>query len=436
CDRIRFAVSEIPAGQWIRGRGWEAAHRVEGGFPDRAEIDHLTPNHPVALSSKDGHSIWLNSRALAELSIDQSIPDPPGGRYDRRTDGSLTGIALENAADAIIHQLPPLPDSEKRRLVSNALPRLHSQGIIAVHSFEGLDEFNLFLEMEARNELPLRVTASFNREDFERALAGKMKPGAAGRRIRLGGLKLYADGALGSRSAAMFAPYTGEPENYGIVVTESTELIRDAVRAAEHGFPTAIHAIGDKAVRHALDALEAARAVAPDLPGMRIEHVQMVQPRDLLRFQAVGIAASIQPCHMLSDIDMAERYWSEQTGMRYPYGSLAASGAICVMGSDAPIDDEHPMRNIRGAVTRRRLSGPWAERAWIPEECMEIIDALRGYTSFPAMLEGSHRGVLVPGYPADVVVLSGNPLVTKPEHLHGVDVETVYLDGERIFPVV
>lgn len=431
-QQIESAAERTPAGGWIRGRGWEAACRVEGGFPDRNEVDHLTPDNPMALSSKDGHTIWLNTRALRELGIHSDVPDPPGGRYDRRSDGSLTGIIRETAADAVKAMLPPVSNAEKYRLLKNAFPRLHRQGIIAVHSFETLSEYNLLLEMDTRGELPLRVTASFNLEDLDRALTLGLKPGQGTAHVRLGGLKLYADGALGSRSAAMFEPYTGEPGNLGMEVMTPGALRDSAVRAARNGLPTAIHAIGDRAVHHALDALEAARIEAPGISGMRVEHIQMVQPDDLARFQRLNIAASIQPCHMLSDIEMAEKYWAEQTGMRYPYHSLAESGALCVLGSDAPIDDENPLRNIRGAVTRRRLSGRWSDRSWLPGERMRVYDALKGYTSHPGRLEGVPRGRLDPGYPADIVVLTGNPLKADPGTIHEIGIEAVFLSGNRL----
>ncbi|MBN1297087.1 amidohydrolase [bacterium] len=436
-EQIRHIIGNtagrLAPGQWIRGRGWEAAHRKKGGFPDRMEIDDVTLQHPTALFSKDGHSLWLNSAALGVLQLTHDVTDPPGGRYERRLDGSLTGLMRETAADVVRNLLPAVTDTEKRHLLQEAFPRLHAQGIIAVHSFEGLDEFELLCDMDDCGDLPLKVTAYVNLEDFDRALAIGVVRGTGSPRVNIGGLKLYADGALGSRTASVFVPYSDDPVNVGMDVMDAKNLRIEAVRAAEHGLPTAIHAIGDRAVRYALDALIAARETAPNIPGMRIEHLQLVQPVDLPRFAASGITASIQPCHLISDMAMARTYWANQTGLLYPYGSIVASGAHYVMGSDAPIDRENPLHNISCAVSRRRTTNSGCEAAWIPEECMTAVSALRGCTIFPADLEFRRRGRIAPGYPADYVVLDTDPLAPNAFEPGQLQIMTTVLDGDIVF---
>ncbi|MCD4652789.1 amidohydrolase family protein, partial [bacterium] len=304
---------------------------------------------------------------------------------------------------------------------------------VAVHSFEGLKEFNLLLEMAESGDLPLKVACSFNLADFDAVIRERLKAGAGKGWVRLSGLKLYADGALGSRSAAVTNAYTDEPDNYGIDVMTDIEMKREATRAADHGLPTAIHAIGDRAVRNALIALVAARKRAPEIKGLRVEHAQLIQRSDLYTFASHDICASIQPCHMISDIEMAERFWSNQTGMLYPYGSLFRTGAKIIFGSDAPIDDENPLKNIRGAITRRRIEGKWSDYSWHSNECMSVVDAFAACTSGPADIEiGPRRGRLEPGMPADLVIFGENPFEKFPDRLHETKIVTVFVDGQRI----
>lgn len=405
------AIASIPRGMWVRGRGWEAAVRLEGGFPDRREIDDMTPDHPVALSSKDGHTLWLNSLALDRLELDDSVTDPPGGRFERRTDGSLTGIVRETAMDHVLTLIPPMPVDKKRGLVKKAIQRLLSQGIVAVHTFESLKEFDLLADMSAKGELPLHVTASFNIEDLDEAIRRRLRSGDDVDGVRVGGLKLFADGALGSRTAAVSVPYSGEKDNYGMDVMDLQEIKRVAVRAAKAGLATAVHAIGDRAVNHSLLALTAAVASAPGLRGFRVEHIQLIQPCDLKILANQPIYASIQPCHMIADIEMAEKYWTNQTGLPYAYGSMKKNGAKLVFGTDAPIEHENPLWNIDAAVTRCRPTEESARTGWHPGERMDVIDAFRAATSVPPELEqgSGRRGLLKAGYPADIVILDRNP---------------------------
>jgi predicted amidohydrolase YtcJ len=430
---LQSHIRTVRQHQWIRGRGWEAACRRQGGFPDRLELDGLGMDNPIALSSKDGHAIWLNSRALHELGMDASIADPAGGRYYRRADGSLTGVAVETAADIVRQKIPAVPESEKRESLRKAVAGLLSRGIVAVHSFEGISELDLLISMSASGELPLKVMTYINLEDFDRILSRGCRTGDQWHGVHMGGLKLYADGTLGSRTAAVNRPYSGEPENTGIDVMDPEQLAEESMRAASHGYPTAIHAIGDRAVSHALQALIAVRKAFPGVKGLRIEHAQLIDREDLEMFSKFDICASVQPCHMISDIDMAERYWSNQTGMFYPYRSLADSGARIVFGSDAPIDDETPLHYLDAAITRRRDRGIWSRRAWHPGECMRAVDALKAVTTVPAALEnnGKRRGFLLPGYPADIVVLNRNPFDTS-ERARDNGIEAVYADGIRL----
>ncbi len=430
---LQGAVAKLPRGLWIRGRGWELAYRKQSGFPDRAEIDAITPDNPVVLSSKDGHSLWVNTCALKEIGIIDEIADPAGGRFDRRPDGVLSGVILENAVDIVRAMVPAIPDTEKRRMLKDALPGLYSQGIVAAHSFEGLAEMDLLAGMSAAGELLIKLTASFNHEDLDEAIRRGLTSGCRIEGVQIGGLKLYADGALGSRSASVSRHYNGEPLNFGMEVMSMEQMRNLSAHAANHGLATAIHAIGDRAVHHSLDALICARAIRPDLNGFRLEHIQLIQKEDLLRLASSGIVASVQPCHLIGDIPMVERFWKEQTGMLYPYASMSNSGTLIVFGTDAPIENENPLWNIDAAVMRKGRQSTDEEDAWHADERMDVVEAFRAATSSPARLERPclRRGLLRTGHPADIVLLDRNPFEagTRPGMAN---IVAVFIDGIQV----
>jgi predicted amidohydrolase YtcJ len=430
--KIQETTIRTPPNRWIRGRGWEISHRKQGGFPDRMEIDSITLKHPVALSSKDGHAIWLNSCAMSKLELTDDILDPPGGKFIRREDGSLSGVALENAVEVIRSRIPVISKTDIIQFVEEAIRNLHAKGIVAVHSFEGISELDLLISMAESGKLPLKILSFFNLDGFETILSRSYRFGDKLHGVQMGGLKLFADGALGSRTAAISRPYSGEPDNMGVDVMSFNQLKRESIRAGEHGFPTAIHAIGDRAVNHALRSLIAVRKMYPALKGLRIEHAQLIAKNDLNKFHKYDIAVSVQPCHMISDVDMVERYWTKQEGYLYPYNSLDVSGAKIVFGSDAPIDDETPMHHLDAAVYRQKFDGNCFCKSWIPEECMNPVNAYKANTSTPALLEvSSERGCLIPGYSADFLILNRNPFELNARHTNQT-IDAVFMDGKQI----
>lgn len=431
--KVTDAVSSRQNGMWIHGRGWEASCRKDGAFPHKQELDAVAPLNPVALFSKDGHSLWMNSLAMNQLGVTSDVVDPPGGRFERDEKGDLTGLMRESAVDQIRTRLPAVSDGEKAIRLKTAIKDLHQQGIVAVHSFGGLDEFQFLVRMSQETPLPLHVTCHLDYQDVDRAVSLGLTRGQGIHGVRLAGLKLYADGALGSRTAAVTCPYDNEPDNYGMDVMTRKELAEYATLAARKGWSVAIHAIGDRAVYHSLDALIQARKISPNLP-LRIEHVQLVRPRDLNLFAKYNIAASIQPCHMISDISMVDRFWSKQTSMLYPYGSLERSGAMLVSGSDAPIDDENILRNLRYAVLRKGVNLPDSAPGWRPEESLSSLSAVSSVTDRPARLEpDGFRGAIRLEMPGDLVLFRSNPFSDAFRSIHRQEIVEVYFAGERIF---
>lgn len=429
---IRKTAEETPRNQWIRGRGWEISHRQQGGFPDRLELDSVTNDHPIVLSSKDGHAIWLNSYAMKLTDITDDIHDPTGGLFLRRSDESLTGVALENAVEIIRRRLPVISDHEIVRYLDDAFSELHKRGIVAVHTFEGVRELDLLVSRAESGKLPLKVLSYFNLEDFETIIERQYLPGQKLAGIQIAGLKLFADGALGSKTAHVSQPYIDEPENFGVPVMDLSQLEYQAMRAGKYSFPTAIHAIGDRAVGNALKALSRVKTAYPEVKGLRIEHAQLIAREDLAQFHKHGITCSVQPCHMLSDIDMVERYWSNQKAFLYPYHSLDVSGAQVVFGSDGPIDDETPAHYLDAAIYRQKFDGVQYCESWIPNECMNSVNALKASTSTPVMLEyNSNRGCLIPGNSADFLVLNTNPFRPGTRY-RDVKITAVYMNGIQI----
>lgn len=384
------------------GRGWDANGWSEA--PDAAALDAVSGERPVVLNSKDFHAVWVNHAALRAAGVEPSTPDPPGGRFERDARGALTGIVRETAVRAFAAlegEAGPAPDPD---VLDRAARALHARGVTMVHDFERRAATLHRMQALARRRA-LRVLQHFGLEQLEGAIALGLESGAGDDWFRIGALKLFADGTLGSRTAAMLAPYNGTNET-GMDVTPAALLIEQVARAASHGVAVAIHAIGDRAVRHALDAFERARsgAAAPALP-QRLEHAQLVDPADLPRFAALGVAASMQPQHAVVDAELAERYWGTRCATAYPWRALLDSGALLAFGSDAPVEPPKPSLGLHAAVTRQRPDG-YPSGGFVPAQRLTLDETLTAYTVGPARLAGAWPGLgsLASHAAADVVI--------------------------------
>ncbi|HKV46003.1 MAG TPA: amidohydrolase [bacterium] len=443
CRSLREAVALVAAaagrvrpGEWIRGGRWDKNLWPEGRFPRRDDLDPVTGGHPAALQSKDGHTTWVNSVALERAGVGPHTPDPPGGKIvrDPRT-GEPTGLLAERAADPVM-ALAGRPDPEAiEAAIHDATEAAHRAGIAGVHVMEGADVLAAFQRLRGRGTLGVRVCMMIPEDGLESAIRLGIRSGFGDPMLRIGGVKIYADGALGSQTASMLEPYDGDPENRGVVV-RSREQLRDLVRrAAEHGIASAVHAIGDRANREVLDAIEAAGAPGSAALRHRIEHVQLLHPADLPRLSALGVVASMQPIHCTQDRDIADRYWGRRSRYGYAWRSLRESGACLAFGSDAPVETLDVLAGLYAAVTRRRPGEP--ERPpWYPEECLSVGDAVRAYTMGPAFASGEEaiKGILAPGRLADFVALSPDPFAVPAEGLRDVRVEMTVVDGVVRYP--
>ncbi|HTD47445.1 MAG TPA: amidohydrolase [bacterium] len=440
CRSLRDAVALVGAaaqrarpGEWIRGGRWDKNLWPEGRFPRREDLDPVTGDHPVVLHSKDGHTTWVNSAALDRAGIGPRTPDPPGGVIVRDPDTGLpTGLLAERAVH-LVTDIAGRPTPEGlEAAIQDATAEAHRAGIAGVHVMEGAEVLAACQRLQARGALGLRVCMMIPEDTLEAAIQLGLRSGFGDPVLRIGGVKIFADGALGSQTASMLEPYEGDPENAGVVVRTGEQLRALVHRAAAGGIAAVVHAIGDRANREVLDAIEAARAEVPGAGSLRhrIEHVQLLHPADLPRLGALGVIASMQPIHCTQDRDIADRYWGCRSRYGYAWRSLRESGACLAFGSDAPVETLDVMAGIYAAVTRKRQEEP--DRApWFPEECLTVEEAVRAYTEGAAHASGEEglKGVLAPGRLADLVVLSGDPYLMPAEELPEIRVEMTVVGG-------
>ncbi len=436
------AAKERP-GTWILGHGWNRSLWPAGEVPSRLQLDAVSPANPVALTSKDGHTRWVNSAALAAAGIDRDTPDPEGGRIEREpTTRQPTGIFRENAQTLLDTVIPTPGLLACESAIAGAVPRMHERGVVGIHDCEGALAFRAFQGLASSGRLGLRVFMMIPRTSLEAAIEVGLRTGFGDPTLRVGPLKLFADGALGSRSAALLEPYAGDPEHFGMVVTPRDELVDMIARASHAGIAVAVHAIGDRANRDALDAFAQVRtlAAAPrrgDDRGPlrhRIEHAQLVRPDDLRRFETLGIVASVQPVHATSDRYMADLHWGKRASLAYAYRSLARAGARLAFGSDAPVEAPDPIAGIFAAVTRKRADEIQLP-GWHTEECLSVEQAVHGYTLGAAYASGEEtiKGSISVGKLADFVVLSRDIFDIPPDEIIRTEVLATVLGGEIVF---
>jgi predicted amidohydrolase YtcJ len=406
--RIALAASGAERGTWLQGRGWDHTLWKNGQLPTRFDLDRATLGHPAIFSRVDGHIAVANSAALTAAGIDRNTPDPSGGKFDRRPDGELTGIARENAVDLISSHVPA-PSARTRRLALERATRDAVQnGVTSVQDYSTWDDFLVFEQMEREGALPLRITEWL---PFDDPLEVLEKHRAAhppdDPMLHTGMLKGFMDGSLGSRTAALYAPYSDDSDNSGIALYEQGRLNQMTIERAKTGFQIGFHAIGDRAVGVALNAFAAAEAAGhgKDLR-FRIEHAQVVAPADFERFHDLRVIASMQPNHLLTDMRWAEaRLGAERTRTSYAWKSFLDHDVVLAFGTDYPVEPVTPLRGLYAAVTRKNESG---EISYHPEEKLTMEQAVYAYTQGAAYAEFAEvrKGKLAPGQYADFVVLN------------------------------
>ncbi len=438
--RVAEVARRTPPGRWIRGGGWNKNIWPDPSFPSAADLDGVSPQHPVALEDKSHHAIWLNSRALEQLGITAATKDPPGGEILRDESGQPTGVLLENAVAWVYHSLPE-PDMDTMvAALRHGIPHAHRLGLTGVHDPASPVVLAALQTLQAQDELNLRVLVHIPQDRLEAAVRLGIRSGLGNEMLRIGGVKLFADGALGPQTAFLLAPYEGTTDDYGLP-TLSAEEIADLIRRAhDAGLSVAVHAIGDAANRAVLDAIEQdqkarrQRSFPASLPD-RIEHVQLLHPADLPRLARLGVVASMQPIHATSDMEMAERYWGHRCQLAYAWRGLLAAGTTLAFGSDCPVETLDPLAGIHAAVTRRRADGRPGPEGWIPDQRITVAEAVHAYTMGAAhAAEEAHlKGSIRPGKLADLVVLSHDIFDIEPMDILHARVEMTVLDGQVVY---
>jgi predicted amidohydrolase YtcJ len=423
---------------WLQGRGWDQNDWPVQEYPGKELLDAAVPDRPVLLRRIDGHAAWVNSEALRRAGITADTPDPEGGAILRDDAGEPTGILVDNAVDLVRAMIPAIGIEEMRRRIELATDHCLQYGLTGVHE-AGLtwERAELYREMAAAGDLRLRLYGMY--DDLEETLAKGFAHGPVvtpDGLLTIRAVKLYADGALGSRGALLLDDYSDQPGHRGLAVTSREHLLDVARRAGETGFQVCTHAIGDGGNRLMLDVYEQALGeLHLSDARWRIEHAQILAAGDLLRFAGLGVVAAMQPTHCTSDMDWAgTRLGSDRLAGAYAWRSLLDSGARLSFGTDFPIERVNPLAGLYAARTRTHPDGT-PTGGWQPQEILDGQTALELYTSGSAFasFREDELGQVAPGYLADLTVLDGNPVTCAPAELLEMKVRMTIVGGRTVY---
>ena len=442
--RVAARAEGLPAGAWAEGRGWDQNLWEGHQFPDARDLDAAIAGRPAVARRVDGHAVWVNSKALEAAGVGPATSDPPGGRILRRADGSPSGVLIDNAMDLIGRSMPARTAADSERRLLAAARACARAGLTEVQdaSAYGPESIAALERLAARGELPIRVYATVSPDEklLARSFERGVRIGRGADFLTVRAVKAYADGALGSRGAALLEDYSDEPGKRGLLVMPSEGLDALALACRKEGWQLWVHAIGDRGNRIALDAFRKAALALPKAPPggdrPRIEHAQVVAVADIPRFGQEGVIASIQPTHATSDMLWAElRVGPDRIRGAYAWRSLKGSGARLAGGSDFPVESQNPLLGFYAAVTRQDTSGN-PPGGWRSEERLTRPEALALFTSDAAYaaFEEDRRGRVAPGYDADLTVLASDPMATPAREIPSIAV-TLTIVGGRVFPV-
>lgn len=440
-EKVRRVVREIAPGEWIVGQGWNQDIWPHPRLPDRTDLDELAPDHPVILWRTDLHLAWVNSRALLAAGITADTPDPEMGVIDRDLSGQPTGILRELAINMVRRVIPPPTEDEANQAMRRAMADLHRLGLTGIHDLrimggaDGPPAFRAWQRLRAEHALNLRVWMMLPKERLSETVDLGLRTGFGDEYLRVGGIKLFADGATGPRTAWMLETFADA--GTGMPLTPMDEIAEVISRAHQAGLSTSIHAIGDRAVRELLDVFaevlpRQAGDVGPLAPH-RIEHVQHTHPTDLRRLAPLGLVASMQPIHAADDMDMIDRACGERARWAYAFRDLLNAGTVLAFGSDCPVASPNPFWGIHAAVTRQRRDGT-PSGGWYPDQRLTVAEAVWGYTLGPAHASGqvTHQGSLTPGKLADLIVLDRDIFAIPPEDIPDTQVMLTVFDGQIV----
>lgn len=437
--RVADRARQAEPGEWILGHGWNQNNWPEG-YGTISDLDAVAPDNPVFLTAKSLHVAWVNSRAsqIAGIAHDASLL--ANATIGRDQNGQFNGIVFENAISLLQEAIPAPSEEQLAEAIKLVQRDLWQKGLTGVHDFDRQRCFSALQLLHGRGLLRLRVLKSIPHEHLQLAAGLGLRSGFGDDFLRIGGLKLFTDGALGPRTAAMIRPYENEPDNRGMAFFDEEELFEIGKAALNAGLSLAVHAIGDRANHAVLNSFErlndyqAGKQTGPRLPH-RIEHVQIIHPEDAPRLSGLGVVASMQPIHATSDMLMAEKYWGERSRHAYGFKSQLDFGATLVFGSDAPVESPNPFWGVHAAVTRRRQDGEPGSQGWYPAQRLTVRQALQAYTHTPALISGTgdRLGKLAPGFLADLIVLDQDPFTCPADDLHLIKPVKTMVAGEWVY---
>jgi hypothetical protein len=428
----RIAVSA--PGAWIRGAGWDQNDWPGAQFPHRRDLDVVAADHPIVLTHTSGHCSWVNTAALRAAGITSTTAAPTGGSIDVDDTGEPTGILRDNASRLIADVAPKLHQDERIAALKQAIAHAHSLGVTTIHAMDvSRGEFQALHALNDSGALRLRVRTFLSHAMLGEWIERNLTTGDGDDMLRVGGVKFFTDGALGSLTAWMLEPFEGVSDT-GLALQPVADLERDVRRCLDHGLAPAIHAIGDCANREVLDIMARTQELAPHLP-RRIEHAQLLAPIDLSRFAYYNVTASVQPIHATQDMAKVDRAWGARGSGAYAFASLNSLGVNLAFGSDTPVETMDPIAGIHAAVTRRNSQGG-PPSGWYPDQRLPIEVAVGAYTAGPARAihEEAVSGKIARGHRCDLVVLSEDIFALKdPMRILDAHVDATVVAGEAVY---
>ena len=434
-QRIAARVKTAAPGEWIKGEGWDHTLWAEQKTPTRQDIDAVTGDHPGIFTRVDGHIAVANTAALKAAGITAQTPDPQGGKIDHDEKGEPTGILRETAMGLVQSKVPPPTAAQRRRAAELALEDAARAGITSAQDFSDWQDFLVYEQLEKEGKLTLRIS-EWLPFDLPVETLKKMRAHhpASDPMLHTAMLKGFMDGSLGSRTAAMLAPYDDDPKNAGIPRYEQQKLNDMAVERAKAGFQLGFHAIGDRGTRMALEAFALAEKESPKRDfRFRIEHAQVVAPDDFKKFKDLGVIASMQPNHLLTDMNWAEAHiGAERAKHSYAWKEFLDDGVVLAFGTDYPVEPITPFRGIYCAVTRKNEAGT---KEYFPEQKITIDQAIAAYTTGAAYAQfaENEKGTLAPGMLADFVVLDRDLTKVDPPEILKTKVLRTVVGGKTVY---
>ncbi|MFL5550316.1 MAG: amidohydrolase [Gemmatimonadaceae bacterium] len=443
--RVKAWARDVAPGAWILGRGWDQNRWPTKEFPTHEALSGAFPDNPVALTRIDGHALLANAKAMQLAGVNASTPDPRGGRIIRLASGAPSGVFVDNAQSLITRAIPSATKADKRKAILAAVAEANRWGLTGVHDAgEDVETVGIYEELARAGSYHLRnyvmlsdpgepgSPATLRNPYIQRGPQSALYDG----HLWIRAIKLYADGALGSRGAALLEPYSDEPTNSGLLVSRPEHIRAWADSALRRGFQVNVHAIGDRGNRIVLDAFDSALKKSPKADHrFRIEHAQVLSPSDIPRFARLGVIPSMQATHQTSDMRWAEaRVGPQRIRGAYAWRSLLNTGVVIPNGTDFPVEEVNPLLTFHAAVTRQDPTN-WPAGGWYPEQKMTRQEALLSMTLWPAYagFQESILGSLTPGKYADFVVLDRDIMSVPDTEILGARVMSTWIGGKRVY---